>query len=780
LFFVYTYLYFIVRICTGVPDFWFLVAMAAISIAGTLLAPKPKKQKDGSKSPDSPAIESGTPLPILWGKYKIGASFFYTTKPFKVTTTVSQQGGKGSAPKQEKEYWECRYVGYALTQKNPVKLKKLWINGEVVYDPDSPSTDILSKTAKWADKLVVYDGSSTQGISPELVSIQGSGNVPSLHGTAYLIIKDLNLTDYGNSYPTITVILRSKENFDNLGEFLDDVIEKSGCNEFPNSLWSGAGTISCAPDVYLLPFIGNVLMGDGKDYASLMQSVMELWQLILKEDPNNPGSILIDVPYPQISAFNIPSINLDSIGGAGDSLTFNVKSLNVDDIPRSVTINYLTPNTDFEPESYTVRIGGQGNNADFSVESALTKQQAATAATRLIRGNWTRKTGMSVTLPIDTLNLTPQGSIVSFKSDDATYLEDKQWLVTSLAIGDNGFYDLTANQITYVPYIYVSSVPNLSLTPVSTGGASSSINSVFLFDTPLITNQSNLNAPYTASNTVGYSDSFELYQAINAGTFGGAISANNRTATGTLVNALSAPTKYILPDYDAEILVKLTDPDHSFISVSETDWLEGDNVIAIDRELIGYRTAIQVTPTDWKLIGLIRGMHGSETLASSHAINAPLALVKTLSFETIRPFTTTASTTTLKAKIRTDPSIAVSSLSEFSRTSFENNSTRPLAPVVFKPRKIGTGWVISWEAKSTDKTQFTIFNNAVRTGAPINEFYRITIYDQITNAVITTFNTSVGATTATYTTASLSLIYATVEQSNSLPSYPFGFAGVSL
>src|SRR5690606_14242121 len=48
-----------------------------------------------------------------------------------------------------------------------------------------------------------YQGTGTQQIDPTIESYEGVGNTPAYRHTAYVVIQDLQLADYGNALPNL-------------------------------------------------------------------------------------------------------------------------------------------------------------------------------------------------------------------------------------------------------------------------------------------------------------------------------------------------------------------------------------------------------------------------------------------------------------------------------------------------------------------------------------------------------------------------------------------------
>jgi hypothetical protein len=128
-----------------------------------------------------------------------------------------------------------------------VGISKIWANGTVIYD-GTKSDGLSGADNQFGDgfiggvgnffmrqgtthnvfsTLTVYTGTFTQEPDPTIESYMGVGNAPAYRGTAYVVIKDLQLADYGNRLPNLEFLLVADETI-SAGAIAHDVAQACG------------------------------------------------------------------------------------------------------------------------------------------------------------------------------------------------------------------------------------------------------------------------------------------------------------------------------------------------------------------------------------------------------------------------------------------------------------------------------------------------------------------------------------------------------------------------
>lgn len=161
------------------------------------LAPDSIQKTEGQRLGNSQitGAAEGAAIPRIWGKFRVGGQLIWATN-FREEVVVdrTEQGGKGG-PKQISEATSYKYyASFAIglcESEGGVKLNRIFIDGSQI--------DLSRFTFRF------YDGSDSQNPDPKMVTVEGSGNVPAYRGLCYIVFEEVDLTDYGNRIPQMSV-----------------------------------------------------------------------------------------------------------------------------------------------------------------------------------------------------------------------------------------------------------------------------------------------------------------------------------------------------------------------------------------------------------------------------------------------------------------------------------------------------------------------------------------------------------------------------------------------
>lgn len=133
----------------------------------------------------------GSTVARAFGRMRVSGNVIWTSR-FKEKVTVSEQGGgKGGGPKATtRQYSYCISIAVALCEGEIARVGRIWADGSIVRKSDL--------------NLRVYRGTKEQQPDPVMSAIEGEGTIPAYRGLAYVVIEDLDLSDYGNRVPQLT------------------------------------------------------------------------------------------------------------------------------------------------------------------------------------------------------------------------------------------------------------------------------------------------------------------------------------------------------------------------------------------------------------------------------------------------------------------------------------------------------------------------------------------------------------------------------------------------
>jgi hypothetical protein len=137
------------------------------------------------------SAQEGAVIPRVMGRMRIAGQMIWSSKFKETVTTASTGGGKG-APKPSvttNSYSYSVSVAFALGEGEIDRVRRVWADGVEV------ASDELNYT--------VYKGSDDQLPDPVIAAVEGLENTPAFRGTAYVVIEDLPLEQFGNRIPQL-------------------------------------------------------------------------------------------------------------------------------------------------------------------------------------------------------------------------------------------------------------------------------------------------------------------------------------------------------------------------------------------------------------------------------------------------------------------------------------------------------------------------------------------------------------------------------------------------
>lgn len=134
----------------------------------------------------------GDAIPQVYGRMRVGGQVIWATE-FRENVTVTsgnRGGGKGNPKPATPDTRTIRYsvsLALALCEGEISRVARVWADGTEMS---------LSRL-----NMQVYKGRRDQLPDPRIEAVEGAGRVPAYRGTAYVVIEDLDLSQFGNRVP---------------------------------------------------------------------------------------------------------------------------------------------------------------------------------------------------------------------------------------------------------------------------------------------------------------------------------------------------------------------------------------------------------------------------------------------------------------------------------------------------------------------------------------------------------------------------------------------------
>jgi len=179
------------------------------STIGSLLSPQ---KVEGPRLSDLSVQTStyGTTIPIVYGRARIAGNVIWSTdlQERAVTRTVSSGGFFIFSSKMKiTEYKYSASFAVALCEGPIDSVARIWLDTKLRYDVrDSADDTTRERSQAWANKyLTIHLGGEGADQDPDPFLAEKITNLPAHRGMAYLVLKNLDLEDFGNRIPNLTV-----------------------------------------------------------------------------------------------------------------------------------------------------------------------------------------------------------------------------------------------------------------------------------------------------------------------------------------------------------------------------------------------------------------------------------------------------------------------------------------------------------------------------------------------------------------------------------------------
>ncbi len=145
------------------------------------------------------ASTEGAPIPLSYGRMRIGGQVIWATR-FRENVRTTTQGGKGGVMgggggggggQEVREYSYTISFAVALGEGPIERVGRIWADGKLL--------DLAGINHR------IYYGHETQLPDPKIEAVEGAGRVPAYRGLAYIVFDELDLGPFGNRIPQLNV-----------------------------------------------------------------------------------------------------------------------------------------------------------------------------------------------------------------------------------------------------------------------------------------------------------------------------------------------------------------------------------------------------------------------------------------------------------------------------------------------------------------------------------------------------------------------------------------------
>ena len=599
----------------------------------------------------------GQPIARLYGRMRVAGQVIWATD---LTEDRHKSGGGKGRPKTV-SYTYSASLAVALSARPIRAVRRVWADGRLIYEQGRWGVPVTAR---------VHMGDEGQQADPLIAAAEGPGMTPAYRGLAYVVLEDLELSEFGNRIPMLTFEVEADAAPTGFGLVADDL--------------TGDLLGSASFDT---PFRGLAVSGAGTVRA-VLESFDQAAPISLADDGDD---LTLRAVQPAGAVTDIPRLALGSRGeGSSAASATQMSTPAADRLPGVLTMTYFDVARDYQLGLQRARREGAGVREErVELAAALDAGAAKMLAERRLADRWARGTTAHVSLPVDHLAIRP---------GDQHRLpgRSERWLVRGWSF-ENGVVAMEVERVGPPAPPQAVSDPGRA---IGQGVALQGETILHAFELPAM-----LDAPPSqprlwiagAGTETGWRGA-ALSRSLDGGASWQEQGRLNPGLAAGVVTSPPASGSCALRDDRNSIEVLLANDAMSLEGATDDLLQSGANLALVGDELIQFGRVVEIGPRQYRLSRLLRGRWGSEAVVASHVegerfiqLDADLMVPLDLPVERI------GGAVGVRASLFGAPVDEAVSLNHL----IQGTTLRPLSPVFLSARRESDGAIlIRWVRRS--------------------------------------------------------------------------------
>ena len=534
----------------------------------------------------------GSSLRFCYGPLnRVAGVVIWMPKLREEQSTSSSGGGKGGGGPSSTSFTYFANVAIHVcdcTKDGPIAgVDKIWADSKLIYDSTTGSPAVDSRY----EDIQFYLGTDSQMPAALIEEFEGSGTVEAYRGHAYVTIRDLNLSDWGNRLPNFRFQVR-RTGQNSVASVLKAICKLSGMSDEEIDTTQVYGTMQG------YSFVGPAPVAQ---YIEPLLMVYGLGVQITN------GKIVFYKRGKEASLRPLDGDLGTQERGTGDAKRpYQITDVSDVETPRKLSVKFIDPALDYQQGSVTAQ-APIISNVDVQivdVPMAISRTVAKRLAERILWSTQVERQSFEATLPF---------AYLSLQEGDLLDVEDFTVRVDTLTRGFNGLMEVRGTLID--PRIHASYLS--SANPTYTGSVVFVPTNIYgdILDLPALTDDevSRLGVYVVGANSVAGNPfrGFTAFSSSDDTTFSTLNSRSIPSTIGQTGNVLNdnADTKFW--DRVSGLQVQLWNG--TLTSKTEEEVLAGANRALVGNEIIGFKTATLTAPGAYTLTTLLRGLRDTPT-----------------------------------------------------------------------------------------------------------------------------------------------------------------------
>ena len=563
----------------------------------------------------------GVPIDKIIGTRRVTGNIIWGTNFIEHKQTETH-GGKGGKTKST-TYWYTVSCAIGICSGPITGINRVWADGKEVTHmftpPEASSHPLLEafkKILKSKFKVEVnnssiayslYAGTDWQEPDSFIQGIEKKIQVPAYRDLAYLVLKDMDLTPFGNRIPNFT--------FEVIGHEYSvassvRLISRDTC------LVDDGDKDMTVNGMYGITAPGMVV-SSSKSHRENIEQLMMFANFGASEiDGKVIFRLKTDYPVYEVNSSEWGARE----GSVGEDNNYSIVRKHDLELPRSCTIAYISIDKDYQQGTQTaIRPNCNSQNTiSLTLDLALTDAQAKALAEQKLYELWVRRTTF-------TGNLGPRWSFLApgYILDTVISSRARKIQLIRVSVGANGIVKVEGSDIGGNTYTIASRNTDNEINQSPSVDPSAVQFEILDMSRPVVdaTSDSVVYFAATGSPYIGVA----VYETRDSGaSWTLKNSAVSRAVMGKVTTLLGSGTTEV---WDHANVITVQVVAGTLESRPEIDVLNGYNAAMVGNEVIQFKSAVLVAVNTYVLSGLLRGRLGTEDQIYTHEVNERFVLL---------------------------------------------------------------------------------------------------------------------------------------------------------
>ena len=414
-----------------------LVIGVVVSIAISWLLMQMQPRPKSSVNYRLPSSSYGQNIPEIINEWRLTTNWIEPREEKQAFKIREGTDGKGkSGAKNDKAIGTFLGIladggesGYSLIQ--------LYMNGNRRIDYLDPSPRAVTASNDYYQRLSFIPGLADQLPWTPLENFYGYTRAIAYRGKCLIGFADLDCTQYGNTFPTCSAVIRSNTQY-SLGSSIKRICQKAG---IPTSRIDTSELDDIAVRGFPIP-------GNSEEYLKPLETLMASY-FFYPVDTKDGGISFRLLKRPGAKAF-IPyqDIGVSELG-EDTPINFSQEIEDNTEMPTQVVINYYNVNNSYEKDTVVSDSIGENTNVErLDFDLLLTEGEAKAIANRYlyqIRNSYRK---FSFILPIKYLDVLEPGDVINLPNGEAIQISTIEIGANFILNCSGTFYRSNVLQIT--------------------------------------------------------------------------------------------------------------------------------------------------------------------------------------------------------------------------------------------------------------------------------------------------------------------------------------------